>query len=482
MGCIALFQCCKNVSVMDPKYARLLAKIENPAVQQSLQAYAEEIGQLTQSSSPLAKETILRLLLVRDAVERSVTELGNTSIEQQLVALTLLSDLDSRLQAQASILVAANQLAECCQSRQPPEEFWWWRLQADPPAPSRHRLDRLDWLWNTLSAGCLVFSASFLTITAQAFSAVGGFDLLQTLSTLSQATGLVLVAGGALTDKGQKVVQNILKKLDIPPHFHSEVTLGASALLLLGAYGVYSSLPRLAQYYYQKGLHAQRAGNQYAAIEYFQESISFDPNNSEPHTHLAEVYQNLERFQEAQIEYQDGLLKGDITALNGMGTLSLATAETEAGDVGELTGLFDAEVLFRIGLNQVEDGNERLQAILHTNLGITLMKRAKTEADASEAQQQLFTEASEHFQQAIRIQQQSETINQTYPSQGVAYCFLAGVYEQGGNSALAAGYWETCKTDAYPASLEQYEDILRLGGQSIGLQLNTKHILEAEPD
>ena len=86
-------------------------------------------------------------------------------------------------------------------------------------------------------------------------------------------------------------------------------------------------------------LAAQRSGNLYVAVEYFKEAIAFDPDTTAPHNHLAEVYQNLEKFEEAQAEYQDGLLKGDIVALNGMGTLSLAAAENDHSDeFGELSG------------------------------------------------------------------------------------------------------------------------------------------------
>ena len=472
---------------MDLKYAQLLQKIGNPTIQQALQTYAGEIARLDKDSNTLSKEQILRLLLMRDAVEESLQEIEIASTEKRAIALTVLSDLDSCLKKQAHALVRDNKLADCRQSRRPPELAWWWWLEPYVPKFSGHKLDRLDWLWNVLSASCLVGSASLLTITAQAFSAVGGLDLLQALSTISQATGLVLVASGTLTDKGQKLVKRTLEKLNIPPHFHSETTLGAAALLLLASYGVYNSLPQLSQYYYQKGLSAQKSGNLYVAIEYFKESIAFDPNYSDPHTHLAEVYQNLERFEEAQAEYQDGLLKGDITALNGMGRLILAAAAEEAeeaeGELGSLSGLLDAEVLFRIGLNQVEPDNSQLKAALHTNLGITLMKQGKAARDSDTAKKKLHEEASEHFQAAIQIEQNmTNDDNETFAGQGLAYCYIADFYEQTGNLEPAAENWRYCEEEAYPASLEQYEDILRLGGNAIGLHLDTKHILEANLD
>ncbi|MEM8613727.1 MAG: hypothetical protein AAGF93_17010 [Cyanobacteria bacterium P01_H01_bin.105] len=451
----------------------------NTPIQRALQVYAKELLQLDNATSnSLSRQQILRVLLTRDAVDHRLKAMENKSTSVLAVVFDGLSKLDNKLQDLAPAIVADGKLADCRRSRQPDETAWWWWLETNAPE-STHWLDRFDWLWNFLSASSLVVSASFLTITAQAFSVVGGFDLIQTLSTLSQATGLVVIAGGTLTSRGQRLVKNTLKKLNISPHFYSEVTLAASVLLLLVSYGVYSSLPQFSLYYYNKGLAAQRSGNLYVAVEYFKESIAFDPEATAPHNHLAEVYQNLEKFQEAQAEYQDGLLKGDIVALNGMGTLSLAAAENDQSEsFGELSGLLDAEVLFRIGLDQVAADNIRLKSALHRNLGITLMKRGDVE-DVSEIEQQaLLKEAAQHFQSSINLEQTivSET---TYPGQGMAYCYFAALNGKNGASKDAAENWQICQKRAYPSSLEQYEDILRLGSSSIGLQLNTKHILKS---
>ncbi|MFG6096987.1 hypothetical protein SPB21_17110 [Leptothoe sp. ISB3NOV94-8A] len=454
-----------------------------PPVQMALQAYAQELARLAKNSDTIAKQQVLRLLLIRDALESKLQATG--SIIQQANTLARLSDLDNQLQLLAPALLKDGKLADCRRSRQPDETAWWWWLEPYVSEEKRHRLDRFDWLWNFLSASCLVISASFLTITAQAFSVVGGFDLIQALSTLSQATGLVVIASGTLTHRGRRLVKNTLKKINIPTYFHSEATLVVSILLLLASYGVYNSLPQFSNYYYHQGLRAQHAGNLYVAVEYYKEAIAFNPDATEPHNHLAEVYQNLEKFQEAQAEYQDGLLKGDLVALNGMGTLSLAAAENEQStEFGELSGLLDAEVLFRIGLNQLEDMDELddrklfLKASMHRNLGITLMKRGKSEDVSDVEQQALLTEAHQHFQASINIEKM--VVNEgTYPGQGVAYCYIATLDEQNERLSSAADNWQNCQQNAYPASLEQYEDILRLGTGAIGLQLNTKHILES---
>lgn len=450
------------------------------------QIYAQELLQLAQTPDTITKSQIVHLLLVRDAID---SQLGiNRPITQQANVLARLSDLDNQLQDLAPVLIRDGKLAACRRSRQPDKTAWWWWLETSEPESNAHKLDRFDWLWNLLSASSLVVSASFLTITAQAFSVVGGFDLIQTVSTLSQATGLVLIAGGTLTNRGQRLVKNTLKKFNIPPYFHSEVTLIASVLLLLASYSVYNSLPQFSDYYYNKGLKAQQSGNLYVAVEYYKEAIAFNPAATEPHNHLAEVYQNLEKFQEAQAEYQDGLLKGDLVALNGMGTLSLAAAENNHSDAfGELSGLLDAEVLFRIGLDKVDDidsldnRQQFLKASLHRNLGITLMKRGQAEDMSETMQQRLFNEAAQHFQSSVNIEK-TIVSEETYAGQGVVYCYIAALNEQNGLTEAATENWQTCQQTAYPASLEQYEDILRLGAGAVDLQLDTRHILESNLD
>ncbi|MBE9066763.1 hypothetical protein IQ260_08870 [Leptolyngbya cf. ectocarpi LEGE 11479] len=450
------------------------------------QTYAQALLRLAQTPDTITKSQVLHLLLVRDAIDSQLRI--NRPIVQQANVLARLSDLDNQLQDLTPVLLKDGKLADCRRSRQPDKTAWWWWLETAEPESNNHKLDRFDWLWNVLSASSLVVSASFLTITAQAFSVVGGFDLIQTVSTLSQATGLVLIAGGTLTNRGQRLVKKTLKKLNIPPYFHSEVTLIASIFLLLASYGVYNALPQFSDYYYSKGLKAQQSGNLYVAVEYYKEAIAFNPEATEPHNHLAEVYQNLEKFQEAQAEYQDGLLKGDLVALNGMGTLSLAAADNDPSDAfGELSGLLDAEVLFRIGLDKVNDMDnldsrqQFLKAALHRNLGITLMKRGQADDVSEKTQQRLLEEAAQHFQSSITVEK-TIVSEETYAGQGVAYCYIAALNEQNGLTEEATENWQICQQAAYPASLEQYEDILRLGAGAVGLQLDTQYILESNID
>ncbi len=469
-----------------------LREIRDPDLRNAIHSYAEALRQFSALTKEPSIHNVFQLLLRRDAVARSLQQATKISLAEQSASLAFINHLDDRLKQQAENIVANGKLESCRQSRQPAETAWWWWLEPYLPEATVHKFDRFDWLWNILSSFCIIVATSFLAATIQAFSIVGGFDILQLFSTLSQATGLVLIAGGTLTDKGHRVVKQILRRFNIPTHFHAEVILAGAVAMLIVAFAVNQSLPLFAQYYYQQGLKAQDNGNLYIAIRHYREAIAFNPSSTAPHTRLGHVYQNLEQFAEAQQEYQDGLLKGDVEAINGLGTLILAVLEDKEEDVedsGLFSELLDAEVLFRIGLSKVDPSNDRLRSQLHTNLGITLLKRAIAERDPNREQNELvqdskedheilFADARRNLEIALNIEKKLiQNQAETFAGQGIAMCFLAGLDEQEGREDLADQHWQLCEANAYPAAIEQYEDIMRLGGDGVNIKLSTKHIL-----
>lgn len=482
---------------------QVLRNLGDRHLSQAMLSYAEALEQFQLLKSAPSIHNIFQLLLRRDAVDRSfcaatqgLSDINTQlSLAEQSSCLAYLNHLDNYLKQQAEKIVQDGKLEDCRQSRQPAETAWWWYLEPYLPDDTVHRYDRFDWLWNVGSCFCLIIATSFLTATVQAFSVVGGFDILQLFSTLSQATGLALIAGGTLTDKGHRIVKQVLRRLHIPTHFHAEVILGGAVLMLLFSFGMNQSLPLFSTHYYQEGLRAEAQGNLYVAIQHFKEAIAFNTENTEPHTRLAKIYQNLERFVEAEKEYQDGILKGDVEAINGLGTLILAVLEDDAKtgpkDSGIFSELLDAEVVFRIGLEQVHPESYRLRSQLHTNLGITLLKRAIAEREPDEDEPTLipdsdddhnflFADARFHLEEGLKNEKIfKETHVESFAGQSIAYCFLAGLDEYEGKGAEADRHWQLCRDNAYPSAVEQYEDIMRLGGSGVNIHLNTKHILQS---
>ena len=115
------------------------------------------------------------------------------------------------------------------------------------------RSNRFGWVWGAATVVNLLFSATFMTQTARAFSSQG-FDFLGTLSTIGQGVGFALVASGAATQTGRDTLDVILKSLRVPGHRTAEATFGLSAGLLLVSYGLNTNLYRLGDYYYDRGL------------------------------------------------------------------------------------------------------------------------------------------------------------------------------------------------------------------------------------
>ena len=98
---------------------------------------------------------------------------------------------------------------------------------------------------------CLAAFASYMTAFTAKF-AVGGFDLLKSFGLVGNGTVAVLILS-SLTQSGQQVLAKLLTRLKVPPKYYSEVSFGASLLLLLSAMGVQASLPHIGQFYYTQG-------------------------------------------------------------------------------------------------------------------------------------------------------------------------------------------------------------------------------------
>ena len=167
-----------------------LREIRDPNLRNAIHGYAQALEQFSELTKEPSIHNIFQLLLRRDAVDWGWHEAVELSLAEQSVCLTFINHLDNRLKQQADNITGNGKLEECRQSRQPEESDWWWWLEPYISEAKIHKYDRFDWLWNVGSCLCLIIATSFLTATIQAFSIVGGFDILQLFSTLSQATGI----------------------------------------------------------------------------------------------------------------------------------------------------------------------------------------------------------------------------------------------------------------------------------------------------
>ncbi|MDY7014246.1 MAG: hypothetical protein SVX43_11730, partial [Cyanobacteriota bacterium] len=302
-------------------------------LEQALARYAAALITFKEPKSQPTLEQILGLMLARDAVQANLNH--NSSAPKE--ALSQLVQLDSVLADLAGAIVETELLAQCRQSLNPPKSSWWWFLETLPPKPQpQPGWAQYDWLWNLGTVACLVISTTFLTQSARAFSAAQGFDLWGTLSTISQGAGLVLVAGGALTDKGQKVVEKALTSLKIPPYLHAEATFAGAVMTLGISYLTYSNLPLVGRLYYQQGQRQQLENRWSEARDSYKRALEFIPDDLAVGLAIGRISETLGDFDLAIAQYEQGALAGDPAAMNALARVRVWQAWEQTGWKGSI--------------------------------------------------------------------------------------------------------------------------------------------------
>ncbi|TAD80647.1 MAG: hypothetical protein EA001_00295 [Oscillatoriales cyanobacterium] len=277
------------------------------ALQQSIQAYDQALQQLWAAQDP-AFRLILEVMRSRDRLQIDLADLVEVTSDD----LEKVVQLDLQLQQNFSQLAGDHTSFEQAKnSFQPPESSWWWHLQFKPKAIAKKDLsDRFDWLWNLGTVACLVASTAFVTQTAKAFS-TKGFDIWGITSTIAQGAGLVFVAGGALTDRGQKIVGHILDDLRIPAKFHAEATFGASMVVLGVAYGIHQNLPAVGNFYLNQAKAYEEKGQFSKALGSYARAQDFMPDDERLLIANGFLYEKLGQFDKAIAQYEKGSQMGE---------------------------------------------------------------------------------------------------------------------------------------------------------------------------
>ncbi|MEC4803437.1 MAG: hypothetical protein SAJ12_00080 [Jaaginema sp. PMC 1079.18] len=342
-------------------------------IDQAITQYAQALSNIEPMAQP-PLEPILDVLLVRDTIQGILEDAEAIASHQ----LSHIAKLDDRLHQFANRIALNPDVAQCRESRQPPQSAWWWYLEASPPPPpvqpwwAKH-----DWVWNVGTVACLVVSTTFLSQTVKAFSAAQGFDFLGVLSTIGQGTGLVLVAGGALTDRGKKVIEKGLTRFEFPSYLHAEITF-LGALLVLGlSYTVNQNLHLIGELYYQQGLRQQTDNRWSEARDSYDRALNFIPDDPRIFVATGSIYEALGDFDAAIAQYEKGVLAGYPGAMNALARAMVwrdwarrdwQTAINE--DIAQ-----EAELLLERGsklISQIEGNSDltRLQAEIRINQGI----------------------------------------------------------------------------------------------------------------
>ena len=455
-----------------------------PSLEQALIDYSQAIQSLKAAGTKRSLEQLIEVLCLRDQIESLlISDKTNASAQ----SFTQLVELDLQLKSLSQNIANNSDLENCRESLNPPQTSWWWFLTSPEPAPAKSpKLASFDWIWNALTVACLILSGTFMTNTLKAFSQ-NGLDLIQTFSAIAQGTGLVLVTGGTLTDKGKKFAQNALNSINIPSYYHAEVTFALSVTVLLVAYGINQSLPNLGQYYYQKGQESYNKGRLIEAQKSLTQALGFAPNDLDISAALGDISESLGNHDQAESMYEIGVMGGHPDALNGMGRVLLrkalsspdllksqATFRLALNQPNVRLQLLRSEVMFRLALDQ-PDVRPALKAVTYSHLAFNLIKQTEASEKLPEKVTFLQQEAAEALEKAIEI---DRTITQNRgPGLGMCYCYLAILSQQQSKMPEASQQWDLCVTHALPTSMDEYLDIMFYGKPEIVKQLDISKIV-----
>jgi tetratricopeptide (TPR) repeat protein len=375
---------------------------------QTLRHYADVLAQ-AQATQPVEPPAVLKVLMARDRVQHLLTSAPALPDDSLLWLLALDKDLGFLLKTPS----LHQDLAQWRKSLQPPDAHWWWY-----PAEPEEGWNRLDWLWNGGSLVCLAAFASYMTAFTAKF-AVGGFDLLKSFGLVGNGTVAVLILS-SLTQSGQQVLAQLLTRLKVPSKYHSEVSFGASLLLLLSAVGVQTSLPHIGQFYYTQGETNFYDRKFILAEKQLRQSLELKPGYGDAHVLLGRIYEIQEDLEGARAEYNLALQSNNALAHSNLGRLLIADAEYR-----------QAEALLTKGLSYAQafgpDDPETL-FVLHKNLGWAQLRQRRYRAALANLEN-AWELSNEHLNQA---------------RSGEVACILSEVFEQLGDDDQAIEAAQLC--------------------------------------
>lgn len=428
----------------------------------ALAQYTDALTNLKLAKSEPSEIEILHILVTRDAIEEALSEKTQLSVE----SLAKLLELDNFLKQQAHAIARGAKLAEWRATFHPSTEAWWWFLERTSDEEVSHS-NRLDPLFNGLTIAGLTAVGAYMTTFVQLF-ATGGFGFLETLGLLGQG-GLILTVIRTLQNTGQEKIKNLLKKLNISPQFHSQATLGITAMLLLASVGVNNSLPEIGKWNYREGKKLYKQGLLVKAKAQYEQAAKIAPQDSDILIALGEIYESLGDLDPAQKLYQRVVERGDARAFNNLGRVYISKKK-----------LSDAESLLRIGLQEFTKGPRKkegqLNYELHLNLGWVLLEQG------------LYEEAEKELRKAVNL---DEKIPEKQLGGGMAYCLLPEAMEgrkpqtnekQRPDDKKEQSDWHNkCMSKARPETLEQYKWFVDKKKREIIEYIDTSGVVDTEP-
>lgn len=425
--------------------------------------YETSLNRVEKNKIHSDKSQVLALLIARNDLEnffsvKTKPEDGNFAtlfeIDQQI------TDLDHRLRRLDEVIAGTisldkwKQRFDCHDTQR-----WWWQFKVPKQV---NKWDRVDWLWDALTLGMLALAASFIVSIISAIS-VGSLTVASTLSTIAQVGGLAIVSQGALTKNGQQKVRDFMMRFRIPSRFQSEVMMMLSFVLLASVYMTHQTLNGL---YLEEGRFSYQQGNLGDAELTFMRGLEIEPDNSTYNAELGRIYESLGALDKAIEQYYFNVQAGGVKGINDLGRsyINWVNPRTRKND------LKLAEAYLLLGLQRAQAQNNPDNNLLYQvnrNLGWVLLK------------QEEYISAKYYLNTAITL---DESIPMNQIGGGMAYCFLAYIYEQEGKMTGAKKQWGNCVAKARPETIHEYRWFAEIGKGDVASCVNTSKIVSGLDD
>lgn len=398
----------------------------NELLYQAITRYQQILTQIEKANSTPQAEQIFQVLLARDAIQDALQR-GESPPASLLLRLT---ELDKRLQKQEARIVDVEDYSCWRQCIQPPDSAWWWYF----PLPSRPWWTHLNWLWNALTLVLLAISVSLIVDGIPRFLS-GGLDTASVLAVIIPSL-LALLTSGTLTPIGREARSYLFQKLNqsLWPLLSLLLSL-ALALSLIVIHEFFFDDLAVSFHHQGKQFYEQEQWEQ--ALSNYQKAIALDPSYAQAHYELGIVYEELQQFDKAKIEYllavrqdnsADSLIR--LQAYNNWGHLLILNQEyTQA-----IAPLIEGKKALKEEQVKTSEDFQKVKYALLKNLGWAQLELKN------------YSEAESLLQEAI-------SLNST---RAPAYCLLAQVLEAQTQKDEALKNWNNCLAYADLGKPDEY--------------------------
>ena len=174
---------------------------------------------------------------------------------------------------------------------------------------------------------------------------------------------------------------------------------------------------------------------------------------------MGKVYESLGSLEQALPYYQLSVQGGQHDSLNDLGRLYINRVNPITRKV-EPT-LAEATLLLGLQRAQMQQASTVLIYELRRNIGWALLNQKK------------YVNSQEHLDLAISLE---EKITEKKPGAGMAYCFLAQVYEEQRDKEKAIPLWQKCMEKALPEFIHEYKWLSDVKQDAIAYCVDTQNV------